>query len=108
MRHRMRQTSEMSKSCVTLKIKQHKGLPFEDIIGARSGVEQIRQAVLYTQQQPERSCQLSSFEIRREWIFTNVYVFNILNQVPFKITNVFFPTRRHDRYKHSRQTKVFT
>lgn len=25
MRHRMRQTSEMSKSCVTLKIKQHKG-----------------------------------------------------------------------------------
>lgn len=35
------------------KNKTTQGLPFEEIIGARLGVEQIKQTVLYTQQQPE-------------------------------------------------------
>lgn len=35
------------------KNKTAQGLPFEDIIGTRSGVEQIKQTALYTQQQPE-------------------------------------------------------
>ena len=56
------------KSCVTLKITRHKGLPFEEITGARLGVEQIKQTALYTQQQPEWSCQLSSAENSSEWI----------------------------------------
>lgn len=43
-------------------------MPFEDIRGTRSGVEQIKQTLLYTRQQPEWSCQLSSAEDRREWI----------------------------------------
>lgn len=43
-------------------------LPFEEIISTRSGVEQIKQAVLYTQQQPEWSCQMSFAENRTEWI----------------------------------------
>lgn len=40
------------KTLCNSKNKTTQGLPFEDIIGAQSGVEQIKQTVLYTQQQP--------------------------------------------------------
>lgn len=50
------------------KNKTTQGLPFEEITGARLGVEQIKQTALYTQQQPEWSCQMSSAESRTEWI----------------------------------------
>lgn len=71
LRRGMRQTSEMSKSWARLKIQQHNGLPFQGITGAQLGVEQIKQTALYTQQQPEQSCQMSSAENRAEWVFTN-------------------------------------
>lgn len=50
------------------KNKAAQGLPFEEIIGTRSGVEQTKQTVLYTQQQQEQSCQMSSAENRPEWV----------------------------------------
>lgn len=90
----MRQTSEMSKSCVTLKIKTTQGLPFEDIIGTRLGVEQIKQTVLYTHQLPEWSFQLSSAENRREWI---LQMFMYLRFLSPRKTILFFPYHRQDR-----------
>lgn len=59
------------------KNKATQGLPFEEIIDARSGVEQIKQTALYTQQQPEQSCQMSSAEARTEWVL-QMCVFNIV------------------------------
>lgn len=51
-------------------------------MGTQSGVEQIKQTVLYTQQQPEWSCQLSSAENSRGGILQIFTYLTFLTKSP--------------------------